>query len=123
MHAHTYENVNSMVGSGSVIFNENGEPFRQSRNLRGILEHARGRGVYRIHVDRLSDAGRPGAMVTVFYRGGDVGKTYFVCGSHALEWAQSYSKKSPRRSWFAECEVTAKEWGAGTWAPFVRVTP
>lgn len=119
MHLHTYETQNLMVGAGSVIFNEEGEPFRQSRNLRAILEHARRRGVYRIHIDKLNDGPRrPGALATVFYRGGDVGKIYFVCGSHAMDWAQDRSKASPRASWFAGCEVTSKEWAQGTWAPF-----
>lgn len=116
---HTYEKQNALVGAGSVIFNEEGESWRQSHNLRGILSHASGRGVWRIHVDALEEGHkRPGAMVTVFYYGGDVGKTYFVDGSHALDWAKAYSKASPRRSWFAGCEVTVKHWLPGTWAPF-----
>lgn len=45
--------------SGSIIFNEEGEPFKQSRNLRGVLSHANGRGVFRIHVDQLNEKGRP----------------------------------------------------------------
>jgi hypothetical protein len=116
---HTYENLNPLVGSGSIIFNEQGEPFRQSHNLRGILNHATRRGVWRIHVDVLNDGHkRPGAMVTVFYRGGDVGKVYFVDGSHALNWANDKRNDSPKRSWFVGCEVTSKDWPAGTWTAF-----
>lgn len=120
-HTHTYENLNALVGAGSIIFNEEGEPFRQSHNLRAILDCANGRGVYRIHIDRLNDGPRrPGAMVTVFYCGGDIGKTYFSCGSHAEEWARKYSAQSPRRSWFAGCAVTVKAWEAGAWPPFAK---
>lgn len=117
MTTHTYPELNKLVGSGSIIFNEDGEPFRQSHNLRGILNHANRRGVMRVHVDQLNEGPkRPGAMVTVFYRGGDVGKVYFSCGSHALNWANSKRDDSPRRSWFAGCEVTSKQWPAGQWA-------
>lgn len=115
----THEKQNAMVGTGSIVFNEQGECVRQSHNLRGILSHASGRGVSRIHVDALDEGHkRPGAMVTVFYLGGHFGKTYFVDGSHALDWAKAYSKASPRRSWFGGCEVTSKHWPPGTWAPF-----
>lgn len=119
MQTYTTEQQNSMVGAGSIVFNTQGEPYRQSHNLRAILEHARGRGVERIHIDKLDDGPRrPGALVSVFYRGGDVGKTYFVCASHAAEWAQDRSKASPRTSWFAGCQVTSTQWARGTWAPF-----
>lgn len=117
--AHTYEKLNCLIGSGSIIFNEEGEPFKQSHNLRGILNHANRRGVYRIHIDQLNDgAQRPGAMLTFFYRGGDIGKTYFSCQSHAIEWAESKRNASPRQSWFAGCELSFKEWPAGTWKAF-----
>lgn len=117
----TYEHLNGLVGSGSIIFNAEGLPGRQSHNLRGILDHAKERGVIRIHIDRIALADtvrRPEAMVTVLYRGGDIGKVYFVDGDHAEQWAQSKSTDSPRRSWFAGCQVSIKQWAAGTWAPY-----
>jgi len=107
--------LNCMVGATSIIFNELGEPFKQSRNLRAILEFARSNGVVRIHVDMLADAGRPGALVSVFYRSGDVGKVYFVDGPHAMQWACDKANESARRSWFAGCTVTHTRWPAGAW--------
>lgn len=116
---HTYEHLNTLVGSGSIIFNEESEPIRQSHNLRGILNHANRRGVMRIHVDILDEGSRrPNALVSVIYRGGDIGKVYFSCGEHACEWANERSKASPRQSWFAGCEVTIKIWPANTWEAF-----
>lgn len=121
---HTYEQLNHMVGSGSIIFNEDGEPFKQSHNLRGILSHATRRGVLRLHVDTLNEGpGRPGALMTVFYRGGDVGKIYFVDAGHAQNWAFRQKAAHQNRSWFHGCEVTVKPWAAGTWGPFNQGAP
>lgn len=104
-------------GSGSTILDSFGACVRQSRNLRGILEHARGRGVQSIRVQVLNDGPtRPGALVTVNYCGGHAGHTYFSCGSHAQEWANKRRDASPRASWFAGCLVKVDHVPAGAWS-------
>lgn len=107
--------MNAHPGSGSIVVDVLGNCLRQSHNLRGILSHASGRGVSRIHVTRLSDPGRPGALVDVHYCGGHLGRTYFVDGSHAVDWANSKRYDSPRRSWFAGCDVTVSNVATGAW--------
>ncbi len=107
--------LNAHPGSGSIIVDALGTCLRQSHNLRGILEHARGRGVQSIQVTRLNDPGRPGALVEVHYCGGHLGRTYFVDGSHAVDWARDQSNASPRRSWFAGCTVMVAGVPAGKW--------
>lgn len=99
----------------SIVFDASGNVVRQSHNLRGILEHARGRGVESIRVDQLADTGRPGAFVSIEYRGRHRGQTYFVCGSHAAEWARRYAAMSPRVSWFAGAAVDIVEHKPGAW--------
>lgn len=100
---------NAHPGAGSIVVDSFGECLRQSRNLRGILEHARGRGVAGIVVQRLNDGpGRPGALVSVNYCGGHLGRIYFVDGSHAASWANERRNASPRQSWFAGCTVIAR---------------
>lgn len=107
----------------SIIFDASRRVLRQSHNLRAILEHARQNPVKRIDVYRLSDDGRrPGAYVCVSYQSGATGETYFVCGSHAEDWARSYSAASPRRSRFAGCEVAAHVVNPGAWS-YVALNP
>lgn len=95
----------------AIIYNRKGEPLKQSHNLRAILRH--GKPVELVRVDVLSDPGRPGAYVTVFYTGGDYGQIYFVCGSHAQQWAESLSNN--RRSLFSGCRVVCPIHEPGAW--------
>lgn len=100
----------------SVVFRNDGYVITQSHNLRAILAHAKGRGVDSIRVYCLNDGGRrPGAFVRVFYRGGDVGETYFPFTSHALDWAEHYAGMSPRVSWFAGARVDVETVAPGVW--------
>lgn len=109
------QTTNAHPGAGSIVVDALGAVLRQSHNLRGILEHARGRGVARIDAIRLNDPGRPGALVDVHYCGGHLGRTYFVDGSHAVDWARTQRDASPRRSWFAGCTVTVEGVPTGKW--------
>lgn len=101
----------------TYIFNRAGECIGQSHNLRGMLDRARGDGVRCIEVHHLDDGAdrRPGAYVRAHYRSGNFAETYFVCASHALEWARERSASSPRKSWFAGCEVREITHAAGSW--------
>lgn len=107
---------NAHPGAGSIVVDSFGECLRQSHNLRGILDHARGRGVQVITVQQLNDGpGRPGALVSVHYCGGHLGRTYFADGAHAVNWANGKRDDSPRRSWFAGCLVNVESVPAGQW--------
>lgn len=84
-------------------------------NLDVLLRYAKtAGGVDRITVYTLQDDGRPGAYVVISYRNGAVGSTYFVFGSHAVEWAHSKAKKN-KVSWFSECDVVVNNVRKGGW--------
>lgn len=63
---------------------------RTSRNLRGILDHARRTPVRQVNV---CDAIDGGALITVFYSNGDHCTTDFASRSVCEQWVKS------RRSW------------------------
>lgn len=72
-------------------------------------------GVKSITVHRMADAGRPRAFLIFDYANGARGYTYFLCDSHAVNWAHEQSAQSPRRSWWAGCRVDVIPYAVGAW--------
>lgn len=88
------------------IINPQNQCVSEGRNLRIMLDHARKRGgVKRITIGRITDSRFHEAIVNVFYNDGFRAVTNFASYDHAIEWAQTRSKASPRTSWFAGCVV------------------
>lgn len=107
----------------TIIFNAEGKPVSQSRNLRGLFDWARKAGGVRIlqcHVLPAADASypltagaprsewvkatRPTGYLVAILANGYRAETWFVCGSHLVDWARERAR--PRRnSWFSGAGV------------------
>lgn len=85
-----------------IIRDQHGAPIRTSRNLRGILTHARTRIIKRITADPLPNHE---GKLCVLFEGGDNYETNFASYEVLLGWLVS------RRSWYGApltvngCEV------------------
>ncbi len=107
----------------TIIFNAENKPVSQSKNLRGLFEWARrAGGVLRLvcHTfpctdasyplspndpsDKWVKASRPTGYLIAHLANGYRAETWFVCGSHLIDWANDRVKPN-RRSWFAGATV------------------
>lgn len=89
---------------------------KSGHNLDVLFRYAKtAGGVKAVLVNKLEDAGRPGAFVVIQYRNGAIGESYSVSSGHAIDLFQSYSRLSPKRSWWAGCEVREVNHSKGTW--------
>lgn len=75
----------------TLIYNEEGEQIRESRNLRGLLDHARRVAPVSIHCGPPDSQGY--SVITVFFANCDYAVTNWADWRVAADWFRS------RRSW------------------------